>query len=215
MISTISMIFSYILLGISLSAPVGPINVAQINKGIKNGFLSAWLVGVGGMVADVIMMLLIYFGVSTYLTTSAAQLCIWIFGFITMLYLGYESIKDAPKQAQYSLTGEKEPPIKSFLAGFGIAISNPLNIIFWIGIYGSVLTSAINTIGKEQALWYSAAIFAGIMLWDLFMATSIHFGRKFVSHVVMKWISISAGIILISFGIYFGYQAVREIQNLL
>ena len=51
----ISMIFSYILLGISLSAPVGPINVAQINKGIKM-VLSAWLVGVGAMSADVVMM---------------------------------------------------------------------------------------------------------------------------------------------------------------
>ncbi|WP_459501343.1 LysE family transporter [Bacillus sp. C1] len=211
----ISMICSYILLGISLSAPVGPINVAQINKGVKNGFWSAWLVGVGAMIADVIMMLLIYFGISTYLTTPVAQLCIWIFGFVTMLYLGYESIKDAPKQAQHSITSEKEHPIKSFLAGFAIAISNPLNIVFWIGIYGSVLTSAINTIGKEQALWYSTAIFAGIMLWDLFMATSIHFGRKFVNHVVMKWVSIFAGIILISFGIYFGYQAILEFQNIM
>ena len=51
----ISMIFSYILLGISLSAPVGPINIAQINKGIKM-VLSAWLVGVGAMSADVVMM---------------------------------------------------------------------------------------------------------------------------------------------------------------
>ncbi|CAI8857223.1 lysine transporter LysE [Bacillus pseudomycoides] len=211
----ISMIFSYILLGVSLSAPVGPINVAQINKGIKNGFWSAWLVGVGAMSADIIMMLLIYFGVSTYLTTPIAQLCIWIFGFVTMLYLGYESIKDAPKQVQHSLTGEKEHPFKSFLSGFAIAISNPLNIVFWIGIYGSVLTNAINTIGKEQALWYSTAIFAGIMLWDLFMATSIHLGRRFVNRVVMKWISISAGIILIGFGIYFGYQAVLEIKHLL
>ncbi|SFK14773.1 MULTISPECIES: LysE family transporter [unclassified Bacillus (in: firmicutes)] len=210
-----SMIFSYILLGVSLSAPVGPINVAQINKGIKNGFWSAWLVGVGAMSADIIMMLLIYFGVSTYLTTPIAQLCIWIFGFVTMLYLGYESIKDASKQVQHSLTGEKEHPFKSFLSGFAIAISNPLNIVFWIGIYGSVLTNAISTVGKEQALWYSTAIFAGIALWDLFMATSIHLGRRFVNRVVMKWISISAGIILIGFGIYFGYQAVLEIKHLL
>ena len=56
----------------------------------------------------------------------------------------------------------------------------------------------MNTIGKEQALWYSAAIFAGIMLWDIFI-TSIHFGRRFINHTVMKWISIVAGIVLIMF----------------
>ena len=144
-----------------MSAPVGPINVAQINKGIKM-VLSAWLVGVGAMSADVVMMFLIYFGISTYLTTPIAQLCIWIFGFVTMIYLGYESMKEATKQVQYISSGEKEHPLKSFLSGFAIAISNPLNIIFWIGIYGSVLTSAMNTIGKEQALWYSAAILLGL-----------------------------------------------------
>ena len=47
------------------------------------------------------------------------------------------------------------------------------------------------------------------------MATSIHFGRRFINHTVMKWISIVAGIVLIMFGIYFGYEAVRGINRLL
>ncbi|PFZ06452.1 lysine transporter LysE [Bacillus pseudomycoides] len=205
----ISTIFSYLLLGISLSAPVGPINVAQINKGIKHGFLSAWLVGVGAMSADVIMMLLIYFGVSVYLTTPGAKLIIWIFGFFTLLYLGYESIKNASKQVESKGNGEREHPMKSFASGFLIAISNPLNIIFWIGIYGAVLTSAISAVGKEQALLYSITIFVGIMIWDLFMATSIHFGRRFVNNCMMKWISIFAGIVLVGFGMYFGYEAIK------
>ncbi|HEK9103213.1 LysE family transporter [Bacillus pfraonensis] len=211
----ISTIFSYLLLGISLSAPVGPINVAQINKGIKNGFLSAWLVGVGAMSADVIMMLLIYFGVSVYLTTPVAKLIIWIFGFFTLLYLGYESIKDASKQVESKGNEEREHPMKSFVSGFLIAISNPLNIVFWIGIYGAVLTSAIGTVGKEKALLYSITIFVGIMIWDLFMATSIHFGRRFVNNRIMKWISIFAGIVLVGFGLYFGYEAIKGIGDLI
>ena len=102
----ISMIFSYILLGISLSAPVGPINVAQINKGIKMVFecmVSRSWSNVSRCCNDV----LIYFGISTYLTTPVAQLCIWIFGFVTMIYLGYESMKEATKQVQYISSGEK------------------------------------------------------------------------------------------------------------
>lgn len=213
--TVISVLFSYVLLGVSLSAPVGPINVAQINKGIKNGFLSAWLVGVGAMLADVMMMFLIYFGVSTYLTTPIAKLMIWVFGFFTLLYLGYESIRDASKQVDSIENEEKEHPMKSFAAGFFIAISNPLNIVFWIGIYGAVLTSAIGTVGKEKALLYSIMIFVGIMIWDLFMATTIHFGRKFVNDRIMKWISLAAEIILVGFGMYFGYEAVQGVQKLM
>lgn len=47
------------------------------------------------------------------------------------------------------------------------------------------------------------------MIWDLFMATSIHFGRRFVNNRMMKWISIFAGIVLVGFGMYFGYEAIK------
>ncbi len=69
------------------------------------------------MSADVVMMFLIYFGISTYLTTPVAQLCIWIFGFVTMIYLGYESMKEATKQVQYISSGEKRTSFKIFSIG--------------------------------------------------------------------------------------------------
>ncbi|CAF1883984.1 LysE family transporter [Bacillus subtilis] len=211
----ISSILSYILLGISLSAPVGPINVAQIKKGLANGFLSAWLVGVGAMFADVMMMLLIYFGVASFLTNSIAQLIMWLFGFVILSFLGYESVKDASKSIEFQSEQSLESPFKSFLSGFLIAASNPLNIIFWIGIYGSVLTKNIESIGREQALWYSSAIFIGIMIWDLTMATAVHFGRKKLNQKMFKWVSIIAGIVLIGFGLSFLYQSIMIILKLI
>ena len=54
---------SYILLGLSLAAPIGPINAAQIDKGIKYGFMHSWLIGVGAVVADGVYMLVVYIGV--------------------------------------------------------------------------------------------------------------------------------------------------------
>ncbi len=47
------------------------------------------------------------------------------------------------------------------------------------------------------------------MIWDLFMATSIHFGRRLLDNRMMKWISIFAGIVLVGFGMYFGYEAIK------
>ncbi|RDY70921.1 amino acid transporter, partial [Halobacillus trueperi] len=60
------MLFSYILLGLSLSAPIGPINAAQLDKGVRYGFWHAWLVGVGAMCADALFMLMIYLGLAQY-----------------------------------------------------------------------------------------------------------------------------------------------------
>ncbi|KYC88414.1 MULTISPECIES: LysE family translocator [Bacillaceae] len=204
-------VLSYIVLGLSLSIPVGPINIEMIKRGIKNGFWHSWAVGLGGMSADIVLMLLIYFGVSTYLTTPMAQLIMWIFGFLILVYLGYESIRDAFKEVTISDEVEKETKSKSFISGFLIAISNPLNIIFWIGIYGSVLTTTLNTIGTGQALLYSSAIFVGIAAWDLTVATSVNFGRKFANQRFLKWLSVIAGLVLIGFGVSFGYRAIKSL----
>ncbi|HDT6622517.1 hypothetical protein B4086_2882 [Bacillus cereus] len=50
---------SYVFLGLSLSAPMGPINAAQLEKGIRSGFFHAWILGIGALLADVIYMALI------------------------------------------------------------------------------------------------------------------------------------------------------------
>ncbi|YCA46233.1 LysE family translocator (plasmid) [Bacillus sp. JZ8] len=209
-------LFSYFLLGISLSAPVGPINVAQINKGIKNGFWNAWLVGMGAMIADVCMMLLIYLGITRIFEYEGVKLAMWTLGFITLGYLGYDSIRNASVNISADINAQsKESLSQSFLSGFLIAISNPLNIVFWVGIYGSMLTNVINKLGKQEAILYSTAIFVGITCWDLFMATIIHFGRKQLNLNVLKWVSIIAGVVLIGFGLTFGYQAIKSMLSLL
>ncbi|MCS0542837.1 LysE family translocator, partial [Aeromonas veronii] len=59
-------LFSYVLLGLSLAAPIGPVNAAQLDRGIKYGFLHAWLVGVGAVLADGVYMLIVYLGLVSF-----------------------------------------------------------------------------------------------------------------------------------------------------
>src|SRR3954469_1611782 len=81
----------YILLGLSLAAPIGPINAAQIDRGIRNGSMHAWLIGVGAVVADGIYMLIVYIGVVQFLETSFMQTFLWLFGCFVLMYTGIET----------------------------------------------------------------------------------------------------------------------------
>ena len=197
---------SFILLGLSLSAPVGPINAAQLNKGIHNGFLHAWLIGLGAMVGDVLFMLLIYFGVAQFLTTPFMKSFLWLFGFFILMYTGIESILTAKNSLEADTT-VKESTSKSFRTGFFMAISNPLNIIFWLGIYGAVLAKTSDLYSHAQLLIYSGGIFLGIFLWDIIMASIATSFRKFMNARALQFISVGAGVSLIGFGLYFGYEA--------
>jgi len=202
-----SVFFSYILLGLSLSAPVGPINAAQLDKGIRFGFFHAWLVGIGGMIADALFMLLIYFGVAQFLDTPLIKTFLWLFGFFVLCYTGVESIKNAKASNSSTTMSRSETKGKSFRVGFFMAVSNPLNILFWLGIYGSVLAKTADTYSNYQLLIYTSGIFIGITLWDLTMASVATGARKWLNESILAWISIIAGVILIGFGLYFGVQA--------
>ena len=80
------------LLGLSLSAPVGPVNAAQIDRGIKSGFWHAWIFGVGAMAADIVYMLLIYFGVAQLLTAPLVKPFVAVRLFV-LTYTGIESLR--------------------------------------------------------------------------------------------------------------------------
>jgi L-lysine exporter family protein LysE/ArgO len=198
---------SYILLGLSLAAPIGPVNAAQMDKGIRYGFWHAWLIGLGAMAADAVFMLLIYFGSAHLLSTPFIKTFLWTFGCFVLIYTGVESMANAGKLLVKEYRGQKESPAKSFTAGFFLTLSNPLSILFWLGIYGSILAKMAEKYGAWDLLFYSSGIFVGILIWDFTMASiSSGFG-KFVNDKVLVSISRLAGLILICFGLYFGFQA--------
>ena len=206
------MFFSYILLGLSLSAPIGPINAAQLDKGIKYGFLHAWLVGVGAMVADALFMLLIYFGLAQYVDIPLVKTFLWAFGSFVLIYTGIEGVTatGSTEKEGRTLDGTK---LKALRTGFFMALSNPLNILFWIGIYGSILAEVSSLYENTQLLIYSGAIFIGIMLWDLMMAGAASSARRWLTSKWLRGISVFSGTMLIGFGLYFLYQAFQMIAG--
>ncbi|GAB1155000.1 LysE family transporter [Paenibacillus illinoisensis] len=203
------MILGYILLGISLSAPIGPINAAQLDKGVRGGFLPSWFVGLGAIAADIIYMLLVYFGIIHLLDLPFVKAFLWLFGFFVLVYTGVESIKNAGTLMQSNMRGDEAALSKSFMNGFLMSLFNPLSIMFWLGIYGSILAKAVNDSTVEQTLINSGAVILGILIWDIFMATAASLFRKYLTLGVLKGISIISGLSLVGFGCYFGAKAVQ------
>lgn len=201
---------SYIILGFSLAAPIGPVNAAQLEKGIKHGFWHAWLIGLGAMVADAVFMLLIYFGLAHFLSTPFAKTFLWLFGGFILIYTGVESFKTS-HTLSVSDQRSSESYAKSFYAGFLLTFSNPVSILFWLGIYGSILATTAQRYGALELLLYSSGIFIGLMLWDVAMATIASMFQRFLHQGFLVLISRAAGLCLIGFGIYFEWQAVKEL----
>jgi len=205
-----SVFLSYVFLGLSLAAPIGPINAAQMDKGIKHGFLNAWVLGLGSVAADIAYMMTVFLGLSQFIEIPIVKTFLWLFGCFVLLYTGIESLLGAGKFEMSSRTKD-ETLKKSFFTGFFMAISNPLTILFWLGIYGSVLAKTASTYDTSQLLIYSSAIILGLVIWDISMAGVASSFKKLLTTKVLTMITIISSISLIGFGIYFGYEAYKII----
>ena len=196
------------MLGLSLAAPIGPINAAQLDKGIKSGFWHAWILGLGAILADGIYMVLVYFGVVHFLEITFMKTFLWLFGFFVLTYTGFETVLNARKLdvAQRNAT---DSHLSSFLSGFLMSISNPLTILFWLGIYGSVLANTADKYDIQHLILYSSAIFLGILCWDLTMAIVSSSFRRFLTKPILVLVSGLSGTFLICFGVYFAVQAAK------
>ena len=93
----VNILLSYFFLGLSLSAPIGPINAAQIDRGIKSGFMHSWTVGLGAMMADVLYIFAVYMGLVPFLEIPIVKTFLWLFGFFVLIYSGIECIMNAGK----------------------------------------------------------------------------------------------------------------------
>ncbi|TKC19550.1 LysE family translocator [Robertmurraya kyonggiensis] len=199
---------SYVFLGLSLAAPIGPVNAAQMDKGIKHGFLNAWILGLGSVLADLFYMFAVFLGLAQFIEIPIVKAFLWLFGFFVLVYTGFEGLIGA-RNIIFSNKRESESLSKSFFTGFLMSISNPLTILFWLGIYGSVLAKTSTMYDKEQLLIYSCAIILGLVIWDITMAFVASSARRLLTTKLLTSITIASSISLIGFGIYFGYEAIK------
>ncbi|WP_039066598.1 LysE family translocator [Staphylococcus xylosus] len=211
----ISLFISYMILGITLSLPAGTMTIEMSKQGLKNGFFHGWFVGIGGMTVDLIMILIIYFGFSEILMLPAVEIVMWLIGFLFLLYIGIESIKEAKQPLEISDTNlRKKSLFKSYGRGIMMAVT-PSNIVFWIGVFGTALTTAINNVSGYQFLLVASGILFGILIHDVILMGIISYTRKFVNHTFTKWTSIVAGFLLIGFSLYFALLFIGEIKHML
>ncbi|OCA81117.1 amino acid transporter [Pradoshia sp. D12] len=203
-------LLGYVYLGISLSAPIGPINAAQMEIGLRHGFLNAWVFGLGAILADICYMLVVYTGLAQYMQVPLIQTFLWLFGAFVLTYSGVESLVAVYHKKNQSNIRNKDIT-RSFRSGFFMSLLNPLSILFWLGIYGSVLAKTVSHLSPQQIIINSLAILLGILIWDYSMAMMASIFRRYLTNKLLAGISIISGISLVGFGIYFGVMGVQSL----
>jgi threonine/homoserine/homoserine lactone efflux protein len=197
-----------ILLGLSLAAPIGPVNLEIIKRGLKSGFKQAFLTGAGAMSADATYLTLIFFGLISFLNIPLMKIFLGVAGSIVLVYLGATSIKE---YCGKSLANTKQPHRlfkNSYTAGYVLAFFSPMTIVWWTGVFGALLAGQATPATSMNAFLSCLSILLGCFLWVLFLSAALHWGKKIIAEKVIRFISLIAGIFLVGFGFYFLCRAI-------
>ena len=199
-----------VIVGISLAAPIGPINVEIVRRGLRGGFRSGWYVGLGAASADTIYCLAVIAGLTPLIDQLIVRTILWTLGTGFLFLLAWASIRPVLVQGRFLTEMGGSFERGSYTTGFMMALLNPMGIFFWLSVGGGLVASGVDQ--ASDLVGIGAIVFgviAGLLIWVTTLSTLVHGGRQFVSDTVYRWINFCSGLLLLGFGGWFGWQAIE------
>ena len=195
--------------GVVLAAPIGPINVEIVRRGIRDGFFHGWMTGLGALTADTIYALAIVLGFARFAENEAVRVVLFFFGAAMMTYIGYNSIKTALDP--HATDGAAPKRGRSYVTGFLMAAFNPFGIIYWLTVGAGLAADAVNRAGSGAAPILVIGVMLGIFAWVTTLSVIAQVSRRFVTGIAMRWITGASGVVLLGFAIWFLVSGIQLI----
>jgi threonine/homoserine/homoserine lactone efflux protein len=201
MIPAIEILLKGIILGLTVSMPLGPIGLILINRTIKRGFLPGLFSGLGLGMADTFLAAVAALGFTVivgfikeerFIITIVAGLI--VIGIGTKIFLS-NPVKDfrARDKANKSLW-------RDFYSLFVLAVSNPYTILIFVAFYSGIHASG-NIRPELVPFFLIPGVFIGAIAWWLFLSYFLSRLKKKIRLRTIVRINKTGGIVIIVIGV--------------
>jgi len=202
------------LLGLSVAAVLGPINLLAIRTGLQRGFRAAFLVGLGATAADGFYTLLAALGAAAIVGRTGVRIPLWLLGSGVLAYLGGSGLL---RSLRGSIRLEGEPAAGGawgvFLGAFAATLGNPMTVASWAAVFGGLYAGMVETVTTSLAVRLVAGVAAGTFTWFTTLAAVLRAAQRLVSSATLRAISIASSTALLAFAAWFGWQALRALTG--
>lgn len=200
-----------LLIGYSGAVMPGSLLTYTIEKSMKSGAKAGLMISVGHALLELVLVVLLFLGVGSYLGTTHAKILIGLIGGIILVFSGFSMIKDTYSKKVTidikSVPGNKKGNV--LIGGALISASNPYFIVWWAAVGLGLIMNAYNIFGLIGiAIFYLGHILSDIT-WYVFVSAIIGKTRNFINLKVHKIIITILGIGLIGFGISFIVSSIK------
>jgi threonine/homoserine/homoserine lactone efflux protein len=193
-----------IIIGILVSAPVGPVNVLCIQRAIERGFWGGIAAGLGAMLGDGLVALCAALGVGAI--SGAVQyhrLTIQVLGGLVLVAFGARLFFATPRVVPMAM-GARAETLRDFVwdipQTFLLTITNPGAVLGLFAIFGGV-SSFVEVESYVDALTIVAAVMGGSFLWWFSLSHLIGRFRHLLNEQRLRLINQITGLLLLGFGV--------------
>ena len=189
------------LLGFGVAVPFGPLNILILTYALKS-LKNSLAIGFGAMSADILYLVLLLFGVLTFLDNGIFKQILAIGGFVFLTYMALMMLRAKTKDLNLNEKDAKaiqENVFKSFIKGFSLNLLNPFVIAFWLSV--SLLFSH-----NDYHEFMLLGLFVAILLWVCSLGFLVAKFSKFFSHKVIFYINVISAFIIEYFALSLLYK---------
>lgn len=198
----LEVIYKGIIIGIIVSAPMGPIGILCVQRTLNRGRLHGLASGLGAMVSDLIYASITLIGLGfmdNFLNNN--QILIQVIGSIVIILFGVALFYTNPLKVMKTTTNSIDTRYKhDFITAFFLTLSNAAIIFLFISLYARFQYNPL------ERNWFTFAvgmlsIGIGALAWWFFITTYVSKLKRYFNRQSLKFFNRVVGIVLILLGV--------------
>ncbi len=213
-ISYIRVLAAAFLMGLAAAAPIGPVNMMAIRRGVVEGWRHTLVCGLGSVFGDLFLFFLALLGgrfLMPDLFNPTVQIILAGIGTVVLAPVGIYFVAIAIKESHRTFdtarrrwsAGAVPARLAAEAAGAAtLTIFNPLTMIYWVGVTSSWLPFAYSVLGNRASGWGMLMAGAGLTAWFTALVVAVRFIPHRIDAIFFRLANAVLGLILLSFATY-------------
>jgi threonine/homoserine/homoserine lactone efflux protein len=204
-----------IAVGVLYCAPVGPVNLEIVRRGLTIGFLAAFLVALGSVIGDSFWAAVGILGSGLLMESLPLRVVIGFIGVLILLYLAWSAYHASTLNPDYHLT---DPPRKrvGFAVGVALSMANPFAVFFWLWLAasGAMASVGVDSSHHVARVWFFIGLVTGAIVYGLVLSGIVAWSRRFISAQLMRKINIGAALGLLILAVVMTFRILRLVKQM-
>jgi threonine/homoserine/homoserine lactone efflux protein len=201
MITAIEILLKGIVLGLTVSMPLGPIGIILINRTIKRGIFSGFFSGLGLATADTLLALLAGIGFTVIVSfINKERFILSLIAGLIIIGVGLKIFLSNPVKDIRNKELANKSLWRDFYSVFVLSLSSPYTIFIFVAFFSGVHING-NVKPELVPFFLIPGVFVGAISWWFFLSYFVSRFKKRIRLRLIVRINKVAGIVVIVIGV--------------